>query len=119
MAIGPYLDVATAGFQSFDVGGGAEWLIPIVADELPFVLSAGGFARNGEARSWSPGLETTLFFGSRSFNFHSWYGLAVGVFAQSRWIPASPASLDLVFGAQLDALLLAMPFLLAYEAIRY
>jgi hypothetical protein len=119
MAIGPYVEAATAGFESFDAGGGAEWLVPVVADELPFVLSAGAFARNGEGRSWAPGVESTLFFGSRSFNFHSWYGLAVGVFAQSRWIPASPSSVDLVFGAQLDGMLLAMPFLLAYEAIAH
>src|SRR3954449_2656425 len=28
MAIGPYLDVATAAFDTFEAGGGASWLVP-------------------------------------------------------------------------------------------
>jgi hypothetical protein len=118
MAIGPYLDVATASFHNADLGGGAEWLLP-VRDDLPLVLSAGGFWRTGDDRSWSPGMEGTLFFGSRSYNFHSWYGLAAGVFAQSRWIPSSPSTLDLIFGIQIDGELLALPALFLYEAIRH
>ena len=117
MAVGPYVDVATASFHDLDLGGGAEWLIP-VRDDLPLVLSAGAFSRNGDGRSWSPGMEGTVFFGSRSYNFHSWYGLAAGLFAQSRWIPASPSTLDLVFGVQIDGELLVLPALLLYEAIR-
>ena len=117
MAIGPYLDVATASFHDVDLGGGAEWLLP-VRDDLPLVLSAGAFWRNGDDRSWSPGMEGTVFFGSRSYNFHSWYGLAAGLFAQSRWIPSSPSTLDLVFGVQIDGELLVLPALLIYEAIR-
>jgi hypothetical protein len=118
MAVGPYLDVATASFDDVDLGGGAEWLIP-VRDDLPLVLSAGGFWREGDGRSWSPGMESTVFFGSRSYNFHSWYGLAAGLFGQSRWIPSSPSTLDLVFGVQIDGELLALPVLLLYEAIRH
>src|SRR5579884_149284 len=34
MAVGPYVDVATAGFGDVDVGGGAEWLLP-VRDDVP------------------------------------------------------------------------------------
>jgi hypothetical protein len=117
MAIGPYLDVATASFHDIDLGAGGEWLLP-VRDDLPLVLSAGAFWRNGDDRSWTPGMEGTVFFGSRSYNFHSWYGLAAGVFAQSRWIPSSPSTLDLVFGVQIDGELLALPALLIYEAIR-
>src|SRR6185437_3814369 len=109
MAIGPYVDVATASFHDLDVGAGAEWLLP-VRDDLPIVLSAGGFLRDGDARSWNPGLEGTVFFGSRSYNFHSWYGMAVGIFAQTRWVPASPATLDMVFGIQIDGELMALPW---------
>jgi hypothetical protein len=118
MAIGPYLDVATASFHNVDLGAGAEWLLP-VRDDLPLVLSAGGFWRDGDGRAWSPGMEGTLFFGSRSYNFHSWYGLAAGLFAQTRWVPSSPSTLDLVFGVQIDGELLVLPALLIYEAIRH
>lgn len=117
MALGPYLDVATGGFESVDAGGGVSWLLPLV-DDLPFVLSAGGFARNGQGLSWAPGLEGTLFAGSRSYNFHSIYGMAIGVFAQSRWIPAPPAALDLVLGVQIDAEVLALPVLFVVNAFR-
>jgi len=118
MAVGPYLDAATASFHDVDLGGGAEWLLP-VRDDLPLVLSAGAFWRNGEGRSWSPGMEGTVFFGSRSYNFHSWYGLAAGLFAQTRWLPSSPSTLDLVFGVQIDVELLVLPALLIYEAIAH
>ncbi len=117
MAIGPYVDAATASFRNVDLGGGIEWLLP-VRDDLPIVVSGGGFWRNGSERSWAPGVEGTVFFGSRSYNFHSWYGLAAGVFAQCRWLPSTPATVDLVMGVQIDAELLALPLLFLYEALR-
>jgi hypothetical protein len=118
MAVGPYVDVATTEFHDSDVGGGAEWLVPLTED-VPVVLSAGAFARNGNGRSWAPGAEGTLFVGSRSYNFHSWYGFAVGFFAQGRWVPESPATFDVVAGVQIDAELLAMPFVFLYTAITH
>jgi len=116
MALGPYLDVATSSFDNLDTGGGAEWLLPI-RDDLPIVLSAGAFWRNGGGRVWAPGVEGEVFFGSRSYNFHSWYGLAGGLFVQTRWLLPSPATLDVILGVQLDAVLLALPALLLYEAV--
>jgi hypothetical protein len=118
MAVGPYVDLATAAFRDLDLGGGGEALLPLTED-FPLVLGAGAFARNGDGRAWAPGMEGTLFFGSRSYNFHSWYGLAIGLFAQSRWVPSSPATLDLVAGLQVDVQLLALPWLFAYEAITH
>jgi hypothetical protein len=117
MALGPYVDVATGGFESVDAGGGASWLLPVI-DDLPFVVSAGAFARNGQGRSWAPGLEGTLFAGSRSYNFHSIYGMAIGFFAQSRWVLESPATLDVVLGVQVDAEVLALPVIFVVNAFR-
>jgi len=111
MAVGPYLDVATLGFHGADLGAGAEWLIP-VRDELPLVLSGGAFVREGQGRSWAPGADGAVFFGSRSFNFHSWYGMATGLFVETRFIPAAPSSYDFVFGVRIDAEILALPALL-------
>jgi len=117
MAIGPYIDAATASLHDFDAGGGLEWLLPI-RDDLPIVLSAGALCRNGEGHSWTPGAEATVFFGSRSYNFHSWYGLAFGLFAQTRWIPSSPTVADMVFGVQIDGEFIAMPSMLIISALR-
>jgi hypothetical protein len=118
MALGPYVDGATAGFHDVDLGGGLEWLLPLTTD-VPLVVSGGGLVRNGEGRSWAPGLEGTAFVGSRSFNFHSWYGLTAGLFAQVRWVPESPSTVDLILGVQLDLEVLALPALLLWDAVSH
>jgi len=117
MAVGPYLDATTSSLRDVDLGGGIEWLLP-VRDDLPLVISGGAFCRNGEGRAWTPGLEGTLFFGSRSYNYHSWYGVAFGLFAQTRYVPSPPVAGDLVFGLQIDGEFLAMPSILILSALR-
>lgn len=117
MAIGPYVDAATASLRDVDLGGGLEWLLP-VRDDLPVVLAAGLVARDGEGRTWAPGLEGTVFFGSRSYNYHSWYGLTFGLFAQTRWIPSPPATADFIFGVQIDGEFLAMPSMLIFSSFK-
>lgn len=118
MAVGPYVDVATASFHDADLGGGLGWLLPVTED-FPLLLSAGGFARDGDGRSWRPGLEGTLLVGPRSYNFHSWYGLAGGLFVQTRWVPQSPSTLDVVIGAQIDLELIALPFVFAWQSLTH
>lgn len=116
MAVGPYVDVATASFHDADLGGGLGWLLPVTED-FPLLLSAGGFARDGDGRGWRPGVEGTLLVGPRSYNFHAWYGLAGGLFVQTRWVPQSPSTLDVVIGAQVDVELLALPFVFAWQSL--
>jgi hypothetical protein len=118
MAVGPYVEVATALFHDADLGGGLGLLLPMTED-FPLLLSAGGFARDGDGRSWRPGLEGTLLVGPRSYNFHSWYGLAGGLFLQTRWLPHSPSTLDIVIGAQVDVELLALPFVFAWQSLTH
>lgn len=117
MALGPYVDVATAAFDTLEVGGGLEWLVP-VSESLPFVFSAGLFERRAPRFGWEPGAEATLFVGSRSHNFTSWYGLAAGLFVQGRYGFGDGKQTDAIAGAQIDLSLFAYPFVLAYEAIR-
>jgi hypothetical protein len=117
MAVGPYVDVATAAFDTIETGGGVEWLVP-VSESIPFVLSAGLFERHAPRFGWEPGAEATIFAGSRSHNFTSWYGLAAGVFVQGRYGFGDGKQADLIAGAQIDLSLFAYPFLFAYEALR-
>lgn len=117
MAVGPYLDAATSSFHDFDAGGGLEWLLP-VRDDLPFVLSGGLFGRTGEGHGLAPGLEGTLFWGSRSYNFHSVYGIALGLFAQTRYVPSNPEQTDFVIGIQLDGEVMLMPSMLILQLLR-
>jgi hypothetical protein len=116
-AFGPYADVATAGFHTLQAGGGVEWLLPVL-DGFPLVLSAGGFGGKTDL-GWEPGVVAGVFFGSRSYNFHSWYGLATGLFAQGRYGLGDAHEGDIVVGVQLDLELVALPFVFAYEAITH
>jgi hypothetical protein len=118
MGFGGYLDAATASFDDLDLGGGVEWLVPMTED-LPLVLSGGAFARDplGGA-TWRPGVEGSAFVGSRSFNYHSWYGLAAGLFAQTRWVPGPTPVVDVILGAQIDTELLVLPWWLLWQALK-
>ncbi len=115
MAIGPYIDVATAAFDTFETGGGLEWLVP--AGDTAFILSAGAFARTSRF-GWEPGAAGTIFWGSRSFNYHSAYSLGLGLFLQGRYgLAGEGRQADAILGVQIDLEYLALPFLFAYQAI--
>jgi hypothetical protein len=118
MGIGPYVDFATAAFETLELGSGIEWLIP-VSEAWPVVVSAGVFERRAPGFGWEPGAATTLFVGSRSYNFTSWYGLAAGFFVQGRYGFGDARQADVLAGVQVDLSFLAYPFLLAYEALRH
>ena len=115
MALGPYLELQTQAFDTFESGGGVEWLVP--AGDSAFVVSAGAFARTSHF-GWEPGAAGTIFWGSRSFNYHSVYGLGVGLFLQGRYGFGDGKQADALAGVQVDLEYLALPFLFAYEAIR-
>lgn len=114
MALGPYVDVATAGFDTFESGGGLEWLVP--AGDTALLFSGGGFARTSRF-GWEPGLAGTVFWGSRSFNYHAPYSLGLGLFVQGRYGLGDGRQADALLGVQIDLEYLALPFLFAYEAI--
>ncbi|MDB5219722.1 MAG: hypothetical protein JWO86_7649 [Myxococcaceae bacterium] len=116
MAIGPYVDVATAAFDTFETGGGIAWLVPTGA--TAFVFSGGAFGRTSRF-GWEPGVAGTIFWGSRSYNFHSAYAIGVGLFAQGRYGLGDGKQADAIVGVQIDLEYLALPFVLAYEAIAH
>jgi hypothetical protein len=116
MAIGPYVEVLTVAFETFEAGGGVSWLIP-VSEHFPLVWSLGAHAR-GFPGGWEPGLDTTLFFGSRSYNFGSVYGLAAGVFVQGRLGLGDGNQADILGGALIDLEVFVLPFVLLANAFR-
>ncbi len=115
MALGPYLEAMTIAFDSFELGGGASWLIPVGAPV--FLVSAGGFART-TSLGWEPGACATLFWGARSYNYHSVYSLGAGLFLQGRLGVGDGKQADALLGVQVDLGYLALPFVFAYEALR-
>jgi hypothetical protein len=117
MGIGPYIEVASEAFHSFEAGGGVDWLIPL-SPAFPFVLSAGAAARNTPETGWEPGVATSLFWGSRGYNFHSWYGLSLGLFVEARYSLGPSHDTGIVGGLQTDLSFLAYPFLFIYGALK-
>jgi hypothetical protein len=118
MAIGPYLDVATAAFDTFETGGGVEWLVPLTRD-VPAILSAGLLARDAPGVGWGAGAEATLFLGSRSYNFDSVYSLGVGGFLQGRYGIGDSRQADIILGAQIDLEIFALPFIAIVSALSH
>jgi hypothetical protein len=117
MAIGPYVETLTERFNSTDFGTGVEWLLPAIP-AFPFVLSAGGFVHDAPGfGGYQPGVAATLFFGPRSYNFFSSYGLANGLFVQTRYGFGDAKETDLLFGAQVDLGILALPWVLLFESV--
>lgn len=115
-AFGPYAEVLTVAFETFEAGGGVSFLIP-VTEHVPLVLSAGVHARGYEG-GWEPGLHARLWMGSRSYNFNSVYGLAVGLFVEARWGLGDGQQADILGGAQVDLEVFALPFVMLYNALR-
>lgn len=114
--LGPYLEVLTRTFESIEAGGGASVLLPIT-EAVPIIVSTGPFIR-GSAHGAEGGWVGGLFVGSRSFNFHSVYGFAIGGFAQARVGFGQTNQLDVLGGLQIDLELLALPFVLLWQAFR-
>jgi len=116
MAIGPYLELTTAAFDTFEAGGGVAWLVP--TGSPAFVFSVGGFARTSRF-GVEPGGAATIFWGARSYNYHSSYAVAAGLFAQGRYgLAGDGRQADALVGVQLDLEYFALPFVFAYEAVR-
>lgn len=116
MALGPYVETLTVAFETFEVGGGVSWLIPIT-EHFPLILSVGGHAR-GYSGGWEPGLHSSVFIGSRSYNFKSVYGLCAGVFADGRWGLGDGHQADVIGGIVFDLELFVLPFVLLVNAFR-
>ncbi len=116
IGLGPHVALETAGFDDLRVGGGATAVLPLIGS-VPFVLSAGGYARKS-ALGWEPGVATSLMIGSRSYNFHSSYGVAAGLLVGLHVGLGDSRETAIVVAGQVDMLFLLMPFITAYGWVR-
>lgn len=116
VGLGPYLEVATAGFDDLRLGGGGSVHLPI-SEYVPAVLSLGGYARLGDDQ-WTPGLAADLFIGSRSYNFHSAYVMTGGLSLGTRYGLGDSRELTFIIAAQLDSSVLWLPGVLLYNWIK-
>jgi hypothetical protein len=82
------------------------------------VLSGGAFGRTSRF-GLEPGVEATVFWGSRSYNYHSSYSLGLGLFLQGRYGFGDGKQADAILGVQVDLEYLVLPFVFAYEALSH
>ena len=115
-ALGPYVDFSTAGFDDSRPGGGLSALVPW-HPIFPLVLSVGGYGRHSDA-GWEPGVASQLFVGSRSYNFHSSYGITAGLVVDYQHGLGDTRENLIVIGLRIDGLAVALPFIAGYSLIR-
>jgi hypothetical protein len=112
--VGPYAEVMTS-FDDGSVGAGVSGHVP-VHGYLPLVVSGGGYGWKGPD-GWEPGVTGQVFWGSRSFNYHSWYIVSGGLMVQGRLGLGASSERAVVVGLHLDGQVLALPLVLLYESI--
>ena len=112
---GPYAEVVSA-LDDLSLGGGVSALVPI-DENFPVVLSFGGYGRYWSG-AWGPGLTGQLFWGTRSFNYHSWYGMALGISLQGRVGVGELEERAIVVALHIEGIGLAMPLVYLINAFR-
>jgi hypothetical protein len=115
--IGPYAEFLTHGFDEVQLGGGGSVLLPVL-DSLPLVVSAGVYGRKGDDDfGFEPGFAASLFWGSRSYNFHSSYVMTAGLLGELRLGLGESRETSIVIAAQLDLAILSLPAVFLINAI--
>jgi hypothetical protein len=116
--VGPYAELMTHAFDEVQFGGGVSGLFPVL-DTFPIVLSAGGYGRKGsDGFGLEPGIAGELFWGARSYNFHSRYVLSGGLLTEVRYGLGASRETSIVIAAQVDVGLLVLPVLFLITAAR-
>jgi hypothetical protein len=115
---GPYVEIGTLAFDELQIGGGGSLLFP-VHPSLPMIASAGAFGRIGDDDfGFEPGIAGSLFWGSRSYNFHANYVMALGLLVGYRHSFGSSRESALLVSAQIDLAVLGLPFVALAGAAR-
>ncbi|WP_437576592.1 hypothetical protein [Sorangium sp. So ce887] len=116
--VGPYAEVLTHAFDELQAGAGVSTLVPVL-DSFPLVLSAGMYGRwSDDAKAVEPGIAAAVFWGVRSYNFHSRYAMSTGLLAQMRLGLGDSKETALVLAAQVDLALLGLPFVYLFNAMK-
>ncbi|MEO7328084.1 MAG: hypothetical protein ABI193_05875 [Minicystis sp.] len=116
--IGPYAEILTHGFDQIQLGAGVSGLLPVI-DPFPIVLSVGVYGRRGDDPfGFEPGVTGQLFWGSRSYNFHGSYVMAVGFLGEARIGLGPSKETSFVLSAQLDVVALSLPVVFLASVIR-
>jgi hypothetical protein len=116
--VGPYVEIGTFAFDELQMGGGASLLLPI-HEELPLIASFGAYGRVADDEfGGEPGVAGTLFWGTRSYNFHENYVLTAGLLFGWRQSLGDSRESHFWIAAQIDLAVLALPFVALVSLMR-
>jgi len=114
---GPYAELLTNAFDDFQLGLGGTLLLPVL-DTFPIAISVGPYGRLAEGVGGiEPGIATTLFWGTRSYNYHSDYIMSAGIHSQLRVGLGDAGETAIVVAARLDFVAMSLPFLYLFNAM--
>lgn len=105
--VGPFVSLRSDAFEDLTAGAGASVLLP-VSEAFPIVVSLGG-AVDFTANTPRPAVLARLWWGTRSYNYHSPYGLAIGVWVEARRFFDDAETTDVVGGVDIDLEVFALP----------
>jgi hypothetical protein len=112
-SLGPFVDLGTVSFAHLRLATGPSVLVPLFSS-FPLVGSVGGYVMPLRTSLFSYGFHGTLFIGSRSYNYHAPYSPTFRmVFGLDYALDRSHETL-ITAAFQLDAELIALPFLALY-----
>ncbi len=116
--IGPYVELGTLAFDELQFGGGASLHVP-VHETLPLVASLGAYGRAGDDDfGVEPGIAGSLFWGSRSYNFHANYVMAFGLSVGYRHTFGEANESALLVAAQIDLAAMGIPLVALINLLR-
>lgn len=116
--VGPYLETLTHNFDELQLGTGVSVLFPVF-DAFPLILSTGIYGRYADDRfGFEPGVATSVFMGTRSYNFSSWYSMSFGVVLQARVGLGDSGETSFVAAIQFDAAFAGSALVYVIDAIR-
>ncbi len=112
---GPFVAAWTDDFVSLLAAAGASLLVP-TSTTTPFVLSAGAIVSATERQHLPVGVMGRVWWGSRSLNYHSSYGMAAGLWVETRYMPDA-GTVDVIAGIDGDLAFLSIPAVLFWNWI--
>jgi len=92
-------------------------LLPITST-FPIVVSAAAVLDFAAATDRLGGL-ARLWWGTRSYNYHSAYGLTAGVWVEARYFPAIQGAGDVIAGIDIDLEVFSLGWILLYNWIAH
>ena len=113
--VGPWFALRSDDFDDFAAAAGLALQLPVSA-AFPLMLSLGGAAVLAPDGPRTAALGR-IAWGTRSYNDHSAYVMAGGLFVEARYFPGDGAA-DVIVGVDIDLRLITLPVVILHQYLR-